>query len=94
MRTHLTRIKSYKWDGDKVSAVSAFANDKGIKVDFTSSNLVLRMNNGKFIKIPKGLNVVAIANPAIMGYVYYRMSDAQLQQYLDLTNEGEHIVLD
>lgn len=95
MKTKLTRIKYFKWRGDPIEAGIALQNEKGISPDFSGNDLILRMNkdHNSFIRISRGLNVVAIASPKAMGYVYYRMSDPQLNQYLDISNQDNNIVL-
>lgn len=93
MKIKITKIHYFKWTGDPITAQNEFNNDDKVLVDFSGPYLVLKSGQ-KSIMVKRGLNIVSILNPQTMGWNYYRMSDEQLKQYINLANQGGHIVLD
>ena len=95
MNTQLIKIKYVKWDGDPIAMSRAFADDSSIRVNVSGTDLILESaeHGDQFIRIKRGLFVVAIPDPATIGYKYYRMSREQFNEYVNKSNQGGHIIL-
>lgn len=98
MKTKLTKIHYFKWDGDIIAAHNEFDKDNNLKVELSGTDLILRnfKDETQYIKIKRGLNIVKILVPQPphnIGWAYFRMSDNQLKQYINKANKGGHIIV-